>query len=102
MAYELDLPRDVHTDLNEFLDGFSHVTRLEAHAAVVSEFLKLTVNPKLGASIYFGGPAERRLFYRFRVTVSGDSYDLQIAYVVNDASKVITVHGFGVVDSDPN
>lgn len=96
MAYELELPHDVVTDLNDFLDRFQGESRRLAHAALVAELLKLTVNPRLGVPVY-GGPAESRLFYRFRIAVDRSSHDLQVAYRLNESAKSITAHGIQAV-----
>jgi hypothetical protein len=97
MAYELELPRDVETDIEEFLARFSSEARTIARNAIVGELVKLEINPKLGYA-YFGGPSERRLFYRFRIEVESVIYHLQLAYRITEAKKLVTAHGFTEYD----
>jgi hypothetical protein len=94
MGYDLELPRDVETDINEFLDRrFQGNSYAVARSAITAELKKLEINPRLGAP-HYGGPSERRLFYQFRIVVDGTTYELQLAYRVNEATKMVTAHGF--------
>jgi hypothetical protein len=100
MSYELSLPRDPSSDIVAFLKEVVAAggSRAIATNAILDELLKLQVNPRLG-SRYFGGPFERRLFYRFRLTIGATVYNLQFAYRLNEKDRLITISGFSRVES---
>lgn len=67
--------------------------------ALLDELSKVCANPFLG-SVYYGGPYEKRLIYRYSVTVQGSVEAWQFMYRVAKDRSVVVVSGFERVPSD--
>lgn len=94
MGYELVLPPDTQSQIDEYITSQFHglAAQQEAAEAIRVELEKLKANPRLGVSP--PGPFERRPIHRFVLDIQGPARTAQVTYKVHEKDQLIVVAGF--------
>ena len=96
MAYEIVLPHDTQSDIDEFIETeySGQSDQLEALRYIEREVSHLKANPLLGTSPP-GGPFESRKIYQFLVPPSLTGRTLaEFAYTVFEQDGLVVLSGF--------
>ena len=96
MAYEIVLPHDTQSDIDEFVETeySGEIDQLEAAKYIEREMSFLAANPMLGTSPP-GGPFESRRIYQFLVPLSLTGRTrAEFAYAVLEQDGLIVIAGF--------